>query len=256
VPALYDLALTVSKAIDIRRGAWTEPELRLVGELVAPGETAVDVGANYGLWSWHLARAVRPDGRVVAFEPIPATASSLRRILSLLGVGSSVEIHAAGCGDAHAKTRFRIPTAGPGGPPVAGLAHMTGLESASGSLTTEAPTVPLDAAVTQANVSLIKVDVEGAELFVLRGATRILREQQPTVVCEIGKGLLRERYGIEAGQLVELMRSHGYAITRLDGDRLRDADISHGHDGNYVFVSERYRHRVATRLPADRIGSR
>jgi FkbM family methyltransferase len=238
------VALTCSKALEIRRGAWTEPELRLVPELAAPGETAVDVGANYGLWAWHLARAVSPDGRVVAFEPIPETARSLRRVLRLLGTTGAVEVHVAGCGETHATATFRIPTAGPAGPPVAGLAHIAGIESTEGSLTAESPTVPLDAAVSDGNVSVIKVDVEGAELFVLRGATRILREQQPTVICEIGRGLLAGRYGIEAGELVELMRRHGYEITRLEGDRLRAADVSEDHDGNYVFLSGRYRHRV------------
>jgi FkbM family methyltransferase len=247
-PALYDVALTVSKALEIRGGAWTEPELRLIPELVAPGETAVDVGANYGLWCWHLARALAPGGRVIAFEPIPPTARSLRRIVKLLGVSHAVEIHEAGCGERHETTTFRIPAAGPGEPPIAGLAHMSGIEPTEGWLTVEAPTFPLDAAVTQTNVSLVKADVEGAELFVLRGADRILSEQQPTVVCEVGRGLLRERYGIEPAELVELMRAHGYSITRLEGGRLRDADVSRGHDGNYVFISGRYRHRVAARL--------
>ncbi|HEY6399427.1 MAG TPA: FkbM family methyltransferase, partial [Solirubrobacteraceae bacterium] len=234
--------------LEIRRGAWTEPELRLIPELVAPGETAVDVGANYGLWCWHLGRAVAPTGRVVAFEPVPATARSLRRILTLLGLGKDVEIHALGCGERHETRTFQIPSAGLGGPPIAGLAHMTGIESAREPTTLEANVVPLDAAVIHVNVSLLKVDVEGAELFVLRGASGILAEQQPTVICEIGRGLLRERYGIEPSSLVELMRDHGYSIMRLEGERLKDADLSHGHDGNYVFISERYRHRAAARL--------
>jgi FkbM family methyltransferase len=240
-PVLYGAALTASKALEIRRGAWTEPELQLVRELVAPGETAIDVGANYGLWSWHLARA---GTRVVAFEPVPATARAMRRILHLLGEGASVEIQAAGCGERTEIGTFRIPIAWPGGPAIAGLAHMAGTEGIKGWTTTEASIVRLDDAVKRDDVSFVKVDVEGAELFVLRGASRILSQQQPTVVCEIGRGLLEQRYGIEPGELVELMEGHGYTLTRLESGKLRQADVSRAHDGNYVFVSERYRNRL------------
>src|SRR5207244_2514366 len=61
VPIVYALALIAVKALDIRRGRWTEPELRLIPLVVRPGESAIDVGANYGLWSYHLARAVGQD---------------------------------------------------------------------------------------------------------------------------------------------------------------------------------------------------
>jgi FkbM family methyltransferase len=246
-PVLYRAALTASKALEIRRGAWTEPELQLIPELVAPGETAIDVGANYGLWSWHLARA---GSRVEAFEPIPSTALAMKRIVHLLGVGASVEVHTAACGEKIESGTFRIPIAWPGGPPIAGLAHMAGTEGIQDWSTTEAPIVTLDDAVKRDDVSFLKVDVEGAELFVLRGAEKILREQQPTVVCEIGRGLLQERYGIEARDLVELMERHGYTINRLENGELQHADVSHAHDGNYVFVSERYRNRLSgPRMP-------
>ena len=80
IPMIYALALVAVKALDIRRGRWTEPELRLIPHVVRPGESAVDVGANYGLWSYHLARAVGRRGSVVAFEPVPQTFRALRRV--------------------------------------------------------------------------------------------------------------------------------------------------------------------------------
>jgi len=51
----YPFALAAGKAADIRRGAWVEPELGLIRRFVRPGQTAIDIGANYGLWSYHLA---------------------------------------------------------------------------------------------------------------------------------------------------------------------------------------------------------
>src|SRR5947208_12661461 len=74
----------LSKAWDIRSGSWSEPELDLIPFAVRPGETAVDVGANYGLYSFHLSKAVGPAGRVYAFEPVPFTYETLRLVSKAL----------------------------------------------------------------------------------------------------------------------------------------------------------------------------
>jgi FkbM family methyltransferase len=247
-PAIYALALVAGKALDIRRGSWVEPELDLIGDLVEPGETVVDVGANYGLWSWHLARAVEPQGRVAAFEPIPATATALRRVLWLLGAGQQVDIHVAGCGEQATRTTFHLPTAGPDGPVIAGLAHMAGADSGNGWKTTTAEMLRLDDVLDGTPVSLIKVDAEGTELFVLRGAEEILARDQPTVICEISESLVRDRYGFEASEVVELMTRHGYSMMRLYAGRLVACDGWHRHVDNYIFVSRRFGDRLSARL--------
>src|SRR4051794_41410422 len=76
----YQLIQSVAMAWDIRTGAMSEPELDLIAYAVRSGETAIDIGANYGLYSYHLSRAVAPNGRVYAFEPIPFTAGAFRVI--------------------------------------------------------------------------------------------------------------------------------------------------------------------------------
>lgn len=252
MPHLYAGLMVVRKSWEIRAGKWLEPELELVPELLRLGESAVDVGANYGLWSWHMARAVGESGRISAFEAIPTTASVLRWILWTLGVSRRVSVHAEACGADARATEFRLPTVAPDGPIVAGLAHVVGIEGPAGFPTMQVQVRRLDDLVDEQNVTLIKVDTEGAELFVLQGASRLLTAQQPTVVCEIGRGLLRERYGVEASQLIALMTEHGYDMYRLErGGRLVLADLSESHDGNYVFAANRHRDRIAARLAVD-----
>src|SRR5690349_660704 len=81
-PVLGDRSYAVFQALamgwDIRTGAWSEPELELVPHAVRSGDTVIDIGANFGLYAYHLARAVAPRGKVYCFEPIPFTAATFR----------------------------------------------------------------------------------------------------------------------------------------------------------------------------------
>src|SRR5690242_12876398 len=95
---VYQCIQSLAKAWDIRRGSWAEPELELIPYAVNHGETAIDIGANYGLYSYHLSRAVGSKGRVVAFEPVAFTCGALRRVQVLLGL-RNMEIVPMGCSD-------------------------------------------------------------------------------------------------------------------------------------------------------------
>ena len=63
----------------IRTGQFSadEPEYQLLPTLVSPGDWVLDIGANVGHYTLELARLVGPQGRVIAFEPVPETFSVL-----------------------------------------------------------------------------------------------------------------------------------------------------------------------------------
>jgi FkbM family methyltransferase len=249
VPALYALALVAAKAIEIRRGRWTEPELRLIPLAVRSGESVVDVGANYGLWSYHLARAVGEAGTVVAFEPIPQTFRALRRVLWLLGARRVRTIN-AGIGERDERVAFAVPVARETGTTVGGLAHMVGAEGPREHRVVEADIKRLDAVDIAGDVALVKVDVEGAELYALRGARALISDHQPIVICEIGQGLSEPRYGIEGSAVEDLLADWGYETFKLVGGRLVPESIDARSDGNYVFVPPARRGRVAALISA------
>src|SRR6476469_1137711 len=81
-PVLGERSYAVFQALamgwDIRSGSWTEPELELIPLAVRPGDTVLDIGANFGLYAYHMGRAVGPSGKVYCFEPIPFTATTFR----------------------------------------------------------------------------------------------------------------------------------------------------------------------------------
>lgn len=82
----------------------------------------LDIGANYGLYTYHLSRAVGPSGRVYAFEPVPFTSATLRLVSRILHLGN-VELIPKGCGDRAAKVPFTLPIQASGAIS-AGLAHI------------------------------------------------------------------------------------------------------------------------------------
>src|SRR5882762_496967 len=80
----YKYFQAISKAKDIRNGSWSEPELDLIPFAVKPGDTALDLSANFGLYSYHLSRALGDKGHTFAFEPVPFTFDTLRLVARIL----------------------------------------------------------------------------------------------------------------------------------------------------------------------------
>jgi FkbM family methyltransferase len=150
---------------------------RLLDRLVEPGTTVVDVGANIGYNTVHAARRTGPRGRVIAIEPTPDNLEVLRRNVADSGC-TNVRIEpvavgrAAGSrdlfvrGDVSAVNSFF---------PVSCYAHVTSV--------LPVPVVPLDELV-DGDVSVVKIDVEGAEVEVLEGMTRLLAAPRVALIVE------------------------------------------------------------------------
>lgn len=151
-----------------RQLGWNPEEYAAFRAAVTPGATVFDVGANLGAYTVLFAQWVGPSGKVVAFEPAPASATGLRRLVALNDVSSRVEIVEAAVSGAVGTARFAADGAS-GANAVVAAAH-AGL----GVITV--PTTSVDAFCDAHGVQpdVIKIDVEGEELEVLRGARRTL----------------------------------------------------------------------------------
>lgn len=250
----YSWLQALSIARDIRSGAFTEPEMALVAPAVRRGESVIDVGANLGMYLREMSRAVGPQGVVYAFEPIPFTCMTLRKIVGL-GRLHNVRISATGCADRAGTATFQVPLQAAGALST-GQAHLGIRDDAHPGRAeqvrwTEAAAVAADVVMLDdvipggREVSLIKCDVEGAELLALRGAAQIIRRDQPTVICEINPWFL-EGFGIGLGDLLGFFADQGYGCYRYDGARLTpvvsDDQIV---EDNYVFVHPRRRSRLS-----------
>src|SRR4051812_38464977 len=169
-------------ARSIRTGRWRDDEVSLLRHLVREGETSIDVGANFGLYSFHLAKLVGRSGRVIAVEAVPSTAESLRRTLALLGVAERVEVIESGVSDSPGTPRCVRPER-PDGRVARGVAWSlppSANDSAGGSAGVRVRMERLDELVGSVDAAFVKIDTEGAEPFVIRGAEQLIARSAPT----------------------------------------------------------------------------
>lgn len=170
-----------------------EPGTRaLIQRLLHAGDCFVDVGANIGMHSLAAAAAVAPGGQIVAFEPHPNTHALLRRSLWMNGHGERVQTHQAAVSDRAGRLPlFLGSTSGHHS-----LFPLEQGEQANGERV-EVPVVTLDEIIPSGTrVDLLKIDAEGAELQVLAGAHRLLRENpQAAVIAEFGLSHLGRTHG-------------------------------------------------------------
>jgi FkbM family methyltransferase len=207
--------------LNIIRGQYEAHEIELVRRLLKPGDTAVDVGAHIGFFTMQMAAAVGATGRVHAFEPFAPNAVLLER--------SVIENHfetrvacsraAVGAASGSATLTFPVETLNSGG----AYLLRDGTAPLRGNLTATVPLVALDDLDLRRPVRFIKMDVEGAEPQVMRGAARLLHEDRPVILTELHPVQLERASGLTAGKFLELLRRAGYQPQDLAGEPIERA---------------------------------
>ena len=183
-------------------------EFDVIGQHVRPGDIVCDVGANKGSFVWWLSRWCR-EGRVVAFEPQPELAQRLADVCAAMKLRNvTVEAKAVYSHSGHHD--LFVPE---GHQPGASLTHKA-VEGESFT-TVSVPLVSLDEYFDASDkIALLKIDVEGAELGVLKGAERILRQHAPLLVFECENRHLAPGNVTEVFGWLEGLGYHGQFIRR------------------------------------------
>ena len=197
-------------------GGSIEPnELAFVGRFLRPGMVAVDAGANEGWFSTFMARRVGPDGLVLAVEPSQRERTRLVRNLSINGMGNvHVASEGLGAGAGHAVLHIADPEHN--GQNTLGRFVYEGVRSA-GDVEIKLQRLDELAGQLGRRIDLIKIDVEGAELAVLRGAEQILKESKPVILFELLDAALRAQ-GSSACEVLEFLKQRGFSILRFEAD--------------------------------------
>lgn len=179
-----DLALLACLADtgDLERGTRL-----LIERLLQPGDVFVDVGANVGMHTMAAARALRGQGRIIAFEPFEATRQLLEKTVWINGFDAMIDIHGSAVSDREGvQTLFLGSSSGHHS-----LFDLGGEASASAQVSVN--TVRLESVIAAGMpVNLMKIDAEGAELDVLRGALGVVRASPDiALIVEFGPAHLR-----------------------------------------------------------------
>ncbi len=187
------------RAVQNDREWWLHPEVALRGEfaefetvvwlreVIKPGDTVIDVGANVGQMTLEMAYLVGPEGKVFAVEPGPGNLRVLRQHVAANGYSDRVEIIEAACSDVNGQT-VELKIYGESTEAV-GSGHTlmanydpTETELDIPAVLLKVDTISLDwLCAGDLRPNVIKIDVEGAEVLVLRGAQRILELSRPAI---------------------------------------------------------------------------
>lgn len=181
-------------------GASVEEMHGFVRHARARGGLLLDVGAYHGLFSAVFC-ALHPDHRAVAFEPSASLAGLTRDLLAYNGQEPRVRLRTAMVSDREGSARTWLDEQG---------FIRTG-DAPAGHATSVTEIVTLDAECARAGLapSMVKIDVEGDELRVLRGAAELLRAHRPVLFLELHLDVLESR-GEEVGEIADLVAAAGY----------------------------------------------
>jgi FkbM family methyltransferase len=217
----------------LRINTLKEPEVRLLPLLCDKDKRALDVGANAGLYVHHL---LPVSAAVVAFEPLSPMQDRLRRVY-----GERIRLEPVALSDEAGETEIRFPE---GEYPLATIERDNALVAAS-SVKMRAQKTALRTLDSYGldEVGFMKIDVEGHEEAVLRGAVETLKRCQPNLIIEIEE---RHKTG-SVGKIYERLKALGYAgFFVADGavgaletfEIARDQSVAnvglHGKTGRYI----------------------
>ncbi len=187
-------------------------------DLIEPGSTVLDIGANIGIMSYHLCQI--DDAEVLAFEPIPRNVKTLERIKNFFRL-ENLDIYPIALGNTTGHIDMVMPVVQ--NVKKQGLSHVLTEEIKEFN---EGDTFKVDITrlddiekVRDQKISAIKMDVENYEYQVLLGAVEMLENDHPIIYCELWDNENRAK-------CFELLRDIGYNVCVLDEGSLKKCDGS------------------------------
>lgn len=187
---------------------------RLLEQFLEPGDVFVDVGANIGLVSLAAARAMQETGKIFAFEPFPGTRARMERSLWINGLSHMAKVCEAAVSNRNGRSTLFLGR-------TSGHHSIFALDEAGTDYEhqIEVELVTLDSALPPDQaITLIKIDVEGAELEVVEGATSTLqRNKDVALIAEFGPSHL-QRAGHGVDDWLGVFEKLGYSFRRINAE--------------------------------------
>ncbi|MEE2712803.1 MAG: FkbM family methyltransferase [Planctomycetota bacterium] len=214
-------------------------EIRVLLNHLRPGDTAIDVGAHKGGYTYWMRSRVGKRGRVIAFEPQPVLAQRLQRLINTSGF-KNVTVESQGVSSTSDTLTLRVP----GTRTSPGASFESGVVQGGQSIAI--PVTPLDdyaAAHGITQLRMIKCDAEGHELEVFKGAEGVLTRLRPLLLfeCEV-----RHRASGRVDDVFDYLQGLGYqgqalarqgplSLDQFDPERHQASPDQPDYINNFVF---------------------
>jgi FkbM family methyltransferase len=225
--------LFVFSLFTIYRLKWdkNEKDFLLFLGLIPDGGIVLDIGANIGIMTTHLARKLKRTV-IYAYEPIPQNLETLKRICRHFRL-KNVKIKEKALGDHTGSVEMVMPVIQ--SVKMQGLSHVIH-ENVAADDTGITYSVVLDTLDNEkdffeprSKVTAIKMDVENFEYYVLKGASNLLKHHSPIVYCELWDNENRQAS-------MQLMQDLGYTIHVVISGKLESFDKRVHHTQNFIFL--------------------
>jgi FkbM family methyltransferase len=245
-------------------GTYFQHEIEMLFEaILRPADQFLDIGANIGMLSILASSLIGPEGTGLSFEPNPEVYTKLKRHFEVNKI-TNLEAVPCALGDRECVSQLTVPNRNSGRGSLAqdreieGSARVFEVKTVSGRRYVER--------LDPARPTVVKIDVEGYEMRVLRGIEEVLDWPEAAFIIEVNESLLRKA-GESPEAVFDLFASRGYHPYRLSLRRTRftrtlwfsKAKYIDGEDGYDVLLvnpnSRLYRQRIAPLLPGDAEGS-
>jgi FkbM family methyltransferase len=180
-----------------------------------PGSTFLDCGAHFGLFSVVASKAVGEIGNVIAFEPMPEIRAILESVVSLNNC-TNVKIRAEALSLERGKATFYLT-----GNDISNANSLVRQDRHAGNITVPVTTIDQVRAEMNLRINCIKIDVEGAEYDLLRGASKTLRSDRPVLFLSLHPTALNNA-NVSLSEIWAFLNSNRYSL-EFDGERVTEA---------------------------------
>ena len=200
-------------------------------KLVSDGGIILDLGANIGVTSYHLAKSF-PQSTIFSFEPLTLNMNTLKRIKKKFKLENIKEYQVA-AGEKPGELEMVMPVIN--NVPMHGLSHVIHEENTENNdgFKYKVPVICLDEfdelKKLKMPVTAMKIDVENFEYFVLKGAEKLIASDKPIIYCELWENDNRKK-------CIDLLTKLGYSSLVLQKKKLVPIDKATVEKHNFFFL--------------------
>ena len=178
---------------------------------ISKGDFVLDIGANFGLWSFKMSELIGDEGRVYAFEPFPKNIRFFKKNI-LLNNSKNIVLHELALGDSNTFLTIHEGI---------DLGSTSLLKTNDSKFSSESEVIEirvLDEFTFDKRITFIKLDVEGFEMFVLKGMQNVITQNRPIIAIEINREQLLAS-GYAPKDIMDFFNPYNYRIFKLSGNR-------------------------------------